>query len=195
MPPPVLLLDVMDTLVHDPFFDEVLTFFGRSLEDLFEVKDKYAWQRFELGETDEASLRDAYFVDRRPLDLHGLKSTMVSGYRWIEGIEPLLAELQAAGHEMHALSNYPHWWKMIEAKLELSRYVAWSFVSCETGVRKPDPEAYLGAAGALGVAPSDCLFVDDREKNCRGAEAVGMPAIQFESAARLRAALVEHGLL
>ena len=101
-------------------------------------------------------------------------STVASAYRFLDGIEPLLGELSAAGVPMHALSNYPVWFEMIEARLGLSRYLRWSFVSCRTGVRKPDPEAFLGAARALGVAPSRCLFVDDREKNCAGARAVGI---------------------
>ena len=42
------------------------------------------------------------------------------------------------------------------------------------GVRKPAPEPYLAAAEALGLDPSQCLFIDDMVVNCKGAEAVGM---------------------
>lgn len=191
----VLLLDVMDTLVHDPFYEEVLAFFSMTLDQLFAVKDKHSWQRFERGEIDEATMAAEYFSDRRPLDLDGLLATMRRSYRWLPGIEGLLGELRGRDVDMHAMSNYPSWWRMIEEQLELSRYLRWSFVSCETGVRKPAPEAYLGAAQTLAVDPSRCIFVDDREKNCAAARAVGMDAVRYESAEQLRSALVGLGVL
>lgn len=192
---PVLLLDVMDTLVHDPFYVEVLEFFGMDLDGLFAVKSKSAWTAFERGEIDEAAMIDRYFEDGRTLDLAGLRACMADAYRFLPGIEPLLAELRDAGVPMYALSNYPIWSTLIEERLELSRYLDWSFVSWKTGVRKPAPEAYLGPAAKLGRSPATCLFVDDRAKNCDAAEAAGMPAIRFESAASLRDRLVERGVL
>ena len=173
----------------------MLDYFGMTLEQLFAVKDKQAWLAFERGELREQDMRARYFADGRALDLEGLRACMRAHYRLLPGVEELLAALRAAGVEMHALSNYPVWFEMIEARLGLSRYLNWSFVSCRTGVRKPDPEAFLGAARALGVAPARCLFVDDREKNCAGARAVGMPAHRFDGAEGLRAELRRRGLL
>jgi putative hydrolase of the HAD superfamily len=48
------------------------------------------------------------------------------------------------------------------------------------GVRKPGPEPYLAATGALGAPAEACLFVDDMPVNCRGAEAVGMESFLFD---------------
>jgi FMN hydrolase / 5-amino-6-(5-phospho-D-ribitylamino)uracil phosphatase len=185
----------MDTLVHDPFYVEVLEFFGLDLDGLFQVKSKQAWLEFERGEIDEAALVDRYFDDGRKLDLAGLRACMSAAYRWLPGVEALLTELRAAGIEMHAVSNYPVWFELIEQRLGLSRYLEWSFVSCRTGVRKPDADAYLGAARRLGRAPGECLFVDDRSSNCAAAEALGMPALEFVDAAQLRADLIARGLL
>jgi len=52
-------------------------------------------------------------------------------------------------------------------------------ISTEIGAGKPDAKMYLTAAERLGVAPEECLFVDDREGNLRGAMAVGMRAVQM----------------
>lgn len=46
-------------------------------------------------------------------------------------MEALLERLAAAGIRMHAFSNYPAWWALIEERLGLSRYLQWTFVSCE----------------------------------------------------------------
>lgn len=48
------------------------------------------------------------------------------------------------------------------------------------GVRKPAPEPYLAVAGALGLPPESCLFVDDLPVNVEGARAVGMRAVHFD---------------
>lgn len=50
-------------------------------------------------------------------------------------------------------------------------------VSGATGRRKPDPAAYLGCAAALGVAPAECVAVDDLAGNVRAAVAVGMVGV------------------
>ena len=41
-------------------------------------------------------------------------------------------------------------------------------------MRKPDPQAYLIAAEALGVAPEQVVFLDDTPECALGARAVGM---------------------
>jgi FMN phosphatase YigB (HAD superfamily) len=39
------------------------------------------------------------------------------------------------------------------------------------------------------------LFIDDRESNCAGAQAVGMPSILFRDVASLRNELMTRGIL
>ncbi|KAH7721600.1 acyl-CoA dehydrogenase family member 10 [Aphelenchoides avenae] len=50
--------------------------------------------------------------------------------------------------------------------------------SCREGIRKPDPPIFRLAAEKLQVQPEECIFLDDLAKNCKGAEAVGMTAIE-----------------
>jgi len=94
-------------------------------------------------------------------------------------MEQLLRVLRDTDVRMHTLSNYPEWYLWIEEKLGLSRYVSWSFVSCRTALRKPDPAAYRHAAQTLVCEPSECIFIDDRMTNCDAARALGMLAIHF----------------
>ena len=192
--PAALLLDVMSTLVHDPFHVEVPAFLGMTLEELLEAKHPTLWAEFERAEIDERELLARFFVDHRSFDGPGMKRHMVRNYRLLPGIGSLLADLAAAGVAMHALSNYPDWYHAIEARTQLSRYLTWSFVSCDTGLRKPDPEAYRHAASTLGLAPERCLFIDDQERNVKGALAVGMQALRFEGAAELRLEFRARGL-
>lgn len=191
----VLLLDVLGTLVYDPFYVEVPDFFGMTLEELIAAKHPSAWAEFERGAIDERELERRFFRDGRGYDHAGLRARMEAAYRFFEGIEPLLAELHAAGVAMHALSNYPDWYLLIERRLKLSRFLEWSFVSCRTGHRKPEPEAFRAPLAQLGLAPARAVFVDDREENCAAARALGIDALRFTGAEELRAALAERGVL
>jgi HAD superfamily hydrolase (TIGR01509 family) len=191
---PILLFDVMDTLVYNPFRREVPAFFGLTLETLLELKDATAWPRFELGSIDEAEYLRRYFRDRRRFDHTEFLRTMQDAYRWLEGMETLLADLNASGYEIHALSNYPLWFQTIDKKLQLSRYLDWTFVSCKTGVRKPSAEAYLLPPERLHRPPEDFLFVDDIWENCEQAQRVGMHAVHFTGLDDLIERLSEHGV-
>lgn len=50
-------------------------------------------------------------------------------------------------------------------------------LSGEVGYRKPQPEIYHMTVARLGLAPQDCVFVDDLNSNIAGAEAIGMTGI------------------
>lgn len=189
-----LLLDVMATLVYEPFYREVPAFFGVTLDELIPQLRAGSWVDFELGKIDEATFFKRFFADGRAFDGPGLKNAMVDAYQWLDGVEALLADLDAAGWSLHLLSNYPPWYRLIEDKLAISRYAAWTFVSCDTAVRKPDPGAYQGPAARLGVAPERLLFVDDRKGNCAAAREVGLDAIVFEDAVQLRRELASRGV-
>lgn len=188
----------MSTLVLDPIFTVGPALFGADTRAMFARLDREAFFAFERGELDEAT----YFArwlrpgegDAPAVDAQAFLAAMAEGYAWLPGMEPLLADLRAAGFdELHAFSNYPPWWRTIEARLGLSRHLRWTAVSCVSGLRKPDPAAYLDAAARVGRSPTACVFVDDRSENVAAAVAVGMRGCVFQSAEQVRAEL--SGLL
>lgn len=191
----ILLLDVMSTLVTEPFLQDIPTFLGMSLDELRAKKDPQAHIEFEKGRIGEREYARRFFLDGTPLDVEGLKATLRASVKLLPGVEAALHRLKVHGIPMYALSNYSEWYTVIDAATDLSRFLDWSFVSCRTGVRKPDADAYLGAARALGVHPGDCLFVDDRESNVAAARALGMPALLRTPDLDLQAAFVEQGVL
>jgi epoxide hydrolase-like predicted phosphatase len=50
-------------------------------------------------------------------------------------------------------------------------------VSAEVGMAKPDPAVFRLAVERLGLGPSECVFVDDWEKNVEAAREVGLQAV------------------
>lgn len=61
-------------------------------------------------------------------------------------------------------------------------------ISTEIGAGKPDARMYQTAADRLGIAPEECLFVDDREGNLQGARKIGMRALRMNRDAAAPAA-------
>lgn len=54
-------------------------------------------------------------------------------------------------------------------------------LSGEMGVSKPDPRAFTIAAKRLGLAPEECVFVDDQQNYVEAARDVGMRALQYRT--------------
>jgi putative hydrolase of the HAD superfamily len=52
-------------------------------------------------------------------------------------------------------------------------------ISHVVGLRKPDRAIFEFAAAKLGVAPRDCVFVDDTLRHVRAAREVGLAAVHF----------------
>jgi putative hydrolase of the HAD superfamily len=55
-------------------------------------------------------------------------------------------------------------------------------ISGDEGMHKPQPEIFRLGAERVGLAPEECVFVDDLRENCDGAEAVGMTAVLHRGA-------------
>ncbi|OWM72331.1 hypothetical protein CDL15_Pgr018216 [Punica granatum] len=191
---PVLLFDIMDTIVRDPFYEDIPAFFGMSLKELIGCKHPTSWIEFEKGLIDEVELAQNFFKDGRPFDLEGLKTCMRNGYSYIDGVEELLHDLRESHYKMHAFTNYPVWYQIIEDKLRISKFLSWTFCSCKLGKRKPDPNFYTDVVRHLEVDPSDCIFVDDRLKNVEAALEVGIVGLQFKSVDQLRKDLCLLGI-
>eukprot|EP00195_Chlamydomonas_chlamydogama_P009862 CAMPEP_0202903740 /NCGR_PEP_ID=MMETSP1392-20130828/26080_1 /ASSEMBLY_ACC=CAM_ASM_000868 /TAXON_ID=225041 /ORGANISM="Chlamydomonas chlamydogama, Strain SAG 11-48b" /LENGTH=189 /DNA_ID=CAMNT_0049591061 /DNA_START=136 /DNA_END=705 /DNA_ORIENTATION=- len=187
----------MDTVVVDPFFDHMPKFFGMTFQELMKAKHPTAWVEFETNLITEGELFQKFFHDSRTFDGEGLRSMMIRQYEYVDGMESLLGRLRGKGYELHAMSNYPMWFRYIEDKLRVSQYLDWTFVSCTgpmEGFRKPAKEAYEAAISTLKMPAGELLFVDDRKVNVDAALASGMDAVLFENAHQLEAELKARGI-
>lgn len=114
----------------------------------------------------------------------------------VPGTKAVLHDLQAREVPTYAITNFS------APKLDLARRTypeVASFrgivVSGEVGLLKPEPEIYRRLLDDHGLAAEDTVFIDDVQKNVDGAKAVGMHAVLFTDAVRLRKDLEGFGLL
>lgn len=121
-------------------------------------------------------------------DFYGrLYARLAAGTDLMPGVERMLDRLDAAGIPYAVGSNgtvrkmeitlgqHPDVWSRLKDRL---------FSGQALGAPKPAPDLYLAAAAALGVAPNNCVVVDDSPTGCRAGIAAGMQTIGFASGAR-----------
>jgi len=113
------------------------------------------------------------------------------------GAMGILEEIVASKKYMvGALNNEPR--ETNEYRFEhfgLGRFLSVRLSSCYLGLHKPDLAYYRRAIDILGVAPERILFIDDRTENVAAAAKVGIHALLFENAEKLRPELVALGVL
>jgi glucose-1-phosphatase len=156
----------------------------------FTFDENYAaHERGEIGAAE-------YFASlRRSLGIELSDAQFLAGWnaiivREIPGVRALLGA--AAGRRpLYLFSNTgqthrAHWQPQYR---ELLRPFSEVFLSCEIGLRKPDPEAFAFVVGRIGVPAERILFLDDTAENVAGARAAGLRAFQVHSPAELAAAL------
>jgi phosphoglycolate phosphatase len=112
----------------------------------------------------------------RFLDLY--RDSLAGGTRLFDGFEALLARLERAGLPWGIVTNKPGWLTTpLLAALALDSR-AGCVVSGDTlAERKPHPAPLLYAAKALKLAPGQCLYVGDAERDIRAGRAAGMRTV------------------
>ncbi|WP_432894216.1 HAD family hydrolase [Kribbella sp. CA-245084] len=90
-----------------------------------------------------------------------------------------LAAFKRAGWRIGLVSNITAETQLQWPTSPLAPYFDTTAFSAEVGAAKPEPAIYLTACNALGVDPTECIFVGDGNDNeLPGAAALGMRAIR-----------------
>jgi HAD superfamily hydrolase (TIGR01509 family) len=104
-----------------------------------------------------------------------------SGWSWLPGARELLAVLRAAPQPSPTLALVTSAWRgftgpLLSVALGDTAAATFDAVVCgdDVSVGKPAPESHLRAARLLGVAPEDCLVIEDSPTGVAAAEAAGM---------------------
>jgi putative hydrolase of the HAD superfamily len=104
----------------------------------------------------------------------------VSWMQYDETMWEWVAQLRGMGKRVAMLSNMPR--DLGEAlKSRSSRLTQFDHVTLSYDVRstKPQPVIYEHCLEGIGVSADRAIFFDDRIANCRGAEMLGLRAIEF----------------
>jgi len=93
-----------------------------------------------------------------------------------EAMIDAVARFREAGVRTGLISN--SWGTALKYEEELmARLFDGLVISHLEGMRKPDPRIYALGADRIGLAPEDCVFVDDLPGNLKPARAMGMATV------------------
>jgi 2-haloacid dehalogenase len=118
---------------------------------------------------------------------------MVTGQ--IDEAVEVLADVRAAGLPALALSNMePDKFLLRRDKFAFFGMLDGCVISGIEGVAKPDREIFEILLDRYGLDPAATVFIDDTAANIASARAIGIRAIEYSGAARLRRDLRELGV-
>jgi putative hydrolase of the HAD superfamily len=114
-------------------------------------------------------------VDGTPVVAYGLLRRMFEASLPVPAMYDTIRTLRAAGFSTALLSN--SWGCDEYPRADFSGLFDTVVLSGEVGMRKPEKEIFLHAAETLGLAPGECVFIDDMEANVAAAQACGMTGV------------------
>ncbi|HVW11649.1 MAG TPA: HAD family phosphatase [Bryobacteraceae bacterium] len=136
---------------------------------------------------------------------HSDHAAMIAAYhqRWPEmlgGDIPetveILKELKARGLRLYALTNWSHeTFHVARSRFAFLDWFEGIVVSGEERLIKPDPAIFHRLLTRYGIEASRAVYIDDSARNVSAAGSLGLHALQFIDAHRLRQNLTALGLL
>ena len=125
-------------------------------------------------------------LDGEAVLAEGLLRRMFAASLPVPSMYDTIRTLRAAGFSTCLLSN--SWGCDEYPRADFPGLFDTVVLSGEVGMRKPEKEIFLHAAETLGLAPAECVFIDDMEPNVAAAQACGMTGVlHTETAATARA--------
>ena len=178
-------------------------YLGQALRAAAEERGDNPLFELERGEMEESEFLELLSVNLEPLlghrpHLHRFREVYFDALDPNEPMIELMRELKASGLKMAMLTNNvrewePLWRSMMPVDEIFEEVVDSAFVGC----RKPEGRIYRLTLERIGLAPEACLFIDDLEVNCEGAEKAGMKEVHFrdneQAIAEIRAAVGAAG--
>jgi putative hydrolase of the HAD superfamily len=160
---------------------------GRGMARIADRDGAHPLFELEMGKLTEADflarLSDELAVDlgHRP-EMHRFKEIYFEALEPNEPMIDLMRNLRGRGLRMALLTNNVREWEPLwRSMLPVDEIFELVVDSAFVGMRKPDPAIYRLCVERLGdgIAPIDCLFVDDVEVNVAAARDLGMTAIHY----------------
>lgn len=136
------------------------------------------WEKF--AKDAGVAIDDRTFERVRQIDLDMWSRPNEPMIRWLE-------QIHSAGFKTAILSNMP-----TDMADHVRKTFAWiahfdhQVFSGEVRSVKPEPAIYRHVIDALGVPPSESIFIDDRDENLTQARAIGIQSIRYQSIEQLR---------
>lgn len=156
------------------------------------------WLQMDRGAiTDEDAI--ASICRRMPEHLHSTVKRFINEYRMVQPpnppMEKLVEELYRNGYDLYLMSNTSHRFRAFSQHIKAVQYMKGIWISCEHGLLKPEPAAYLDFFETFSLNPEESFFIDDTPANIESAGNLGMDGcVYYGDVRELRFFLRENGV-
>lgn len=158
---------------------------AKDVELLWEVLfDRLYWDALDAGTiTDEQVMVAA--CQRLPARLHEVARTVYENWIYnlpeIDGMRALIRRIKERyGVRVFVISNISRYFAAHADEIPVLAEAEGCVFSAVCGFVKPSAEIFAHLCHTYSLRPEECLFVDDSEKNVRGAEAFGIRGYLFD---------------
>ena len=155
------------------------------------------WNEVDRGVLGEEELLERFIKNDPPMetDIRRVFQDVGGMVRKLDYAVPWVESLKAAGYGCYYLSNFSHkvYVECAEA-LEFLPYMDGGILSYRDKVIKPDTKIYELLLSRYGLKVSECVFLDDTQKNLPPAEKLGMHTILFRDQKQAEGELEKLGI-
>ena len=156
----------------------------RTISDV--VFDRALWDPLDAGRITDEALK-AEICHKLPEEWGELGCRVYDN--WIatltpvEGMPELIEDMKKAGMNLYLLSNISIGFANGHQNVPWIRDVLTGFCGCvfsgNLGITKPDRKIFKYLLKTYSLQAEECLFIDDRESNIKGAEVLGINGYLF----------------
>ncbi len=163
------------------------------------IFDRLYWDKLDRGDISEEEVKEAF---RERIPAHLYKNACKALDNWyhnlpfIDGMVDLVKEIKAKGGKLFILSNisreFANGYKNVPEINELFSLFDGLVFSAVAGHTKPNADIFEHLLSTYSLDRTETMFIDDSEKNIKGAIAVGIDGYLFDgNAQKLREYIFE----
>jgi len=151
------------------------------------------WDKCDMGDRPVEDIIEEFATTMMVGEEEAAKKALYASIDFVEyraGSVPWVKEIKAAGYKVYYLSNYNRY--IMDKRpdvLEFVDYTDGGVFSCEVQLIKPQREMYECLLNKYNLKAEECIFLDDREANLKGGEAVGIQGLLVKTQEQARSDL------
>lgn len=187
-------VQIKDTFAHKPIYSvNGKNFDAPLLESVYDLPEYSLFDKGKLSESDLITI----FLEKTKLDLSLDEFILLfkEGVESIDGVGEILSSLKSKGYKLASVINEGSSWANYSLEASgFKKFFDINIISGDIGLIKPDVDFYKKTIDLIDAKPEECIFIDDKKRNCDAASDFGMYSIVFENSVQLKNELLSLGV-
>ena len=181
-----IIFDLGNTIVKYNPIDIIKSFGIENEEDIRIIEEKVfsrpLWDELEIGKITQEEFEEI-IISSLPEKYKAIGSEICENWHRklpvIEGTYKLIKKLKKDGYKLYLLSNVSKKYGDDKDEFEFLKDFDGFVFSGAVKMMKPDRKIYEYTLDTFNLKAEECIFIDDREENIKGAEKCGIKGFLF----------------